>query len=101
MKELYLPSLPCVYFLYNENVLQYIGCTSNLLHRIGVHRYTKIIQFDYVGYIEYQTMLEARNNEKFLIRAHRPQYNGNLYDNIAKKPVTIRHFRRRRKIRKY
>lgn len=42
---------PYLYFLFNEDVLVYIGQSNNLISRIGQHRRDKV--FDSVAYVEF------------------------------------------------
>ena len=77
-----LPDIAGVYFLFNDNILIYIGQTKNLKQRIITHHYARqrnnnIKQFNKIFFLESEnkeerTNLELFNSRKYLndIRYH-------------------------------
>lgn len=65
---------PCVYRLWDNEVLVYVGQTNNLAYRIGQHIKTKkFTSFDVYSHIENEQI--RLNVERRLIEANKPKYN--------------------------
>jgi predicted GIY-YIG superfamily endonuclease len=65
---------PCVYRLYLNNSLVYIGQTNDLLRRISQHKKDKIFDSFDVYCHEINDALRL-NTEERLIKKHKPKYN--------------------------
>lgn len=65
---------PCVYRLYDNETLVYVGQTTNLAKRIGQHLKDKVFtSFDIYSHIDNDTV--RLNVERRLIQTHKPKYN--------------------------
>lgn len=72
-KELNNPTGSHIYFLFRDGIVVYIGKSDSLLQRIGTHQREKI--FDTVRFMAVSSKIQA-NLETALIKAFRPEYNG-------------------------
>ena len=68
----YQASLTGIYFLFRDNVLQYIGQSQNVMQRVGQHLRNK--QFDTFTYIECN-IAELNDMEIRYIRQYNPPLN--------------------------
>ena len=66
---------PCIYFLYFEEQIVYIGETTQIMPRISAHfKGSKV--FDTFGFFEFKgSRLERLECEAALIKKHKPKYN--------------------------
>jgi len=65
---------PCVYRLWDNETLVYVGQTTNLASRIGSHSSDKVFtHFDIYSHIENEAV--RLNVERNLIESNRPKYN--------------------------
>ena len=72
--------IPCIYALYLEGSLQYIGSTDNLLSRIGQHIHEGVKKFDDVRFYElpdfyYKTPAKRFQIEYTMISKLKPPLN--------------------------
>ena len=89
-----IPKTPCVYFLFNDIELIYIGQTRNLKKRIDNHKHmlnpgvylgdNKIVQdaFDRVYYLRVDDRTERRVIEKKYQTMYEPKLNWNYYERV-------------------
>jgi len=86
---------PCVYFLYKDDTLQYIGYSAHVGARISNHQRNGI-PLNRVIYKGYDTSREALDVEQQLIHIHKPPYNRtwkeitiqqNFIDEDVKNPI--------------
>jgi excinuclease UvrABC nuclease subunit len=76
IKQFDVPHKPCVYFLYSKDrELLYVGKSSALLARLGIHYMEAKIDFYYVRYIEYDNEEQAFEYERKYIEHYKPKYN--------------------------
>lgn len=73
-----------VYFLWNQEILVYIGATSDLYPRVAKHKSLKKLLFTDVGFIEVarDKMLKI---EKMLTRLMKPSHNIRNLDPITRR----------------
>lgn len=82
-KEVNLDELPeikakdirCLYFLYKDKELVYIGKSINLFGRIGNHLIQKNKVFDSFRYLEVTDIIDLEELEKIYIKKYKPIYN--------------------------
>ncbi len=68
-----LKGLHVVYFLLKDDVLLYIGCTSDVATRLLSHKSSK--EFNKVILIECDERTNAFKIEKYFIKKYKPHYN--------------------------
>ncbi len=79
----------CVYFLFKNDKIIYIGKTYQLKRRVGEH--FRKIDFDYYSYMEMPCFM-LNKAERYLIEKYRPELNGEYISpkiknkNIRRKP---------------
>jgi predicted GIY-YIG superfamily endonuclease len=71
---------PCVYLLYKDETLNYIGYSAQLGARLLNHKRNGIL-FNKILFIPCETSQEALALEKELIHQYKPPYNKNLNSN--------------------
>lgn len=65
----------CIYFLYLDGGLVYIGKTARLKKRIYQHRFRNELLFDKVYYIPVEKSIGMNRTEAMLIRFFQPIFN--------------------------
>jgi len=69
----------CIYYLFFEGEIVYIGQTKNILERIAKHYRSRKMIFDKFRIQEFRGSDKQRlAREAFLIRNHKPKYNETL-----------------------
>lgn len=100
LPEVQAKDIRCLYFLFKNKELVYIGKSINLFGRIGNHLMQKNKVFDSFRYLEVPDLIDLEELERIYIVKYRPIYNVQIKTKYEQDLISSQRIQEREELRR-